>query len=121
MDLAVIGLGRVGSILLQQLEKFKTKGIHIVAVAEPGETPGKIFAKDKNINIKTLEEISSMGNKVDIIFECTGDDFVRKNLRSLLMAKNNLHTIIATETIASLICLMLTDKELPDFHKHKGY
>ena len=81
ITVAIVGLGRVGSILLQEMLKCKEKGINIVAVAEIDETPGKILARDKKIGIKSMEEISAMGDKVDLIFECTGKNDIRKNLQ----------------------------------------
>ena len=58
---------------------------------------------------------------IDIIFELTGSNSVRKELRHKLMHRKNFHTVVAPETMAVLICLMLTDKDLPDVHTHKGY
>jgi predicted dinucleotide-utilizing enzyme len=121
LSIAIIGLGRVGSLLLQQILRFRDKGLEIVAVSEPAETPGCILAKSQNIPNKPLEEVGLLGESVDIIFELTGKPELRQSLRNLLEAKKNHHTIVASETIASLICLMLTDKDLPDVHAHKGY
>ncbi|MBN2440913.1 MAG: hypothetical protein JXJ04_06195, partial [Spirochaetales bacterium] len=121
ISIAIIGLGRVGSILLQELLKYEQKGVEIAAVEEPAETPGKILAKSKGIKIMSMEEICLLGESVDIIFELTGSEEVRRSLRGILGAKKNQHTVIGSETIASLICLILTDKELPLFHEHTGY
>jgi predicted dinucleotide-utilizing enzyme len=121
LNIAIIGLGRVGSILLQQMLNSEEKGISIAAVAEIAETPGKLLAREKKIKIKSLDEIINMGKKIDIIFELTGQYEVRQELRHKLMDIKNYHTVIAPETIAILICLMFTDKDLPDVHAHKGY
>ena len=121
INVSIIGLGRVGSILLQQMVIFKDRGINIIAVAEIDETPGKIYARDQKIKICSLEEIVSFNDKIDIIFELTGNVEIRRQLRNLLREKNNNHTVIAPETVAILICLLLTDKTLPDVHEHKGY
>lgn len=121
INASIVGLGRVGSILLQQLYIKNERGINIVAVAEIQETPGKIFARDHNIKISSIEEIAEYGEKIDLIFELTGNSEVRRQMRNLLKEKNNNHTVIATETVAILICLMLSDKELPGVHEHIGY
>ncbi len=121
INIAIIGLGKVGSILLQQMLKYKEKGITISAVAEISETPGKILAKEHKIKIKTLNEIIDLGKKIDVIFELTGQYEVRQELRHKLMDNKNFHSVIAPETIAILICIMLTGKSMPDVHLHKGY
>ncbi len=121
INIAIIGLGRIGSVLLQQMLNYKDKGVTISAVAEISETPGKILAREHKIKIKNLDEIINLGKNVDIIFELTGQYEVRQELRHKLMDNKNFHSVIAPETIAFLICLMLTNKEMPDVHLHKGY
>ena len=121
ISVVIIGLGRVGSILLQELIKHQSKGIDIIAVSEPEETPGKILAKSKGIKNLPIEEICRLGEKVDIIFELTGSSEVRQSLRGQLESMKNRHTIIGPETMASLICMILSDKELPLVHEHTGY
>jgi predicted dinucleotide-utilizing enzyme len=121
ISVAIIGLGRVGSILFKEILRFRDKGLRIVAVAEPAETPGKILARMEGVEVKMMEEICLMDDSVDLIFELTGNAQVRQSLREILNARKNRHTVVATETIASMICLMLTDKELPSVHDHVGY
>lgn len=121
LSIAIIGLGRVGSLLLQQILRFRDRGLEISAVSEPAETPGCILAKSQGIPNIPMEEVGIMGESLDIIFELTGNPEIRGSLRNLLEARKNRHTIIATETFASLICMMTTDKELPDVHAHTGY
>lgn len=121
INIAIVGLGRVGSILLQQILNFEERGIKIVAVAEIAETPGKLLAREKKIKIDSLDAIINMGKQVDIIFELTGKYEVRQEVRHKLMDIKNYHTVIAPETIATLICMMFTDKKLPNVHAHKGY
>lgn len=121
INIAIIGLGRIGSILLQQMQLSKERGINILAVAELNETPGKIFAQANDIPINTMEGIAGLNEEVDIIFELTGNMDVRRELRNMLAVSKNRHTVIATETLAIMICSLLTDKELPDVHSHTGY
>ena len=122
INIAIIGLGRIGSVLLQQMLNYKDKGVTISAVAEISETPGKTPANEHKIKIKNLDEIINLGKNVDIIFELTGQYEVRQELRHKLMDNKNFHhSMIAPETIAVPICLMLTNKEIPDMHLHKGY
>jgi len=121
INIAIIGLGRIGSILLQQILRYQDMGVNIVAVAEIAETPGKILARKNKLNIIKTEEIVAMGEKVDIIFELTDNIEFRQQLRNMLKESKNYNTVIAVETIAVLICLMLTNKSMPNVHKHTGY
>jgi predicted dinucleotide-utilizing enzyme len=121
INIAIIGLGRVGSILLQQLNLNRKKGINILAVSELENTPGRIYANQQNIRIMSMEDIAKQKEKIDIIFELTGNQDVRKQLRNLMSQSNNNHTTIATEIMGTLICSLFSDKMLPDVHKHKGY
>ena len=80
INIAIIGLGRVGSILLKEFLNYTAKGVNIVAVSEIAETPGKILAREKKIKITSEEEIVAMGGKLDIIFELTGNTEFRHQL-----------------------------------------
>jgi hypothetical protein len=52
----------------------------------------------------------------------TGIPDVRKELREKLLASNNNHTVIASETIARLIWSLVGDSELPMIEGRKtGY
>jgi len=121
MNIAIVGLGRVGTQFTKKLMNFKAKGIHIIAVAEEGETEGKEIAMEKGVPLKSCDEITKMGDHIDIIFDLTGNAEVRKMLRNGLQQNKNLHTAIAPETFAYLLWSVLEDKPLPDVHAHKGY
>ena len=120
-NIAIIGLGRVGSAFLVAMLQ-KSSSINLVCVAENADTPGKAKAKESGIEIATLDGIVAMGDKIDIIFELTGIQGVRKELREKLMAENNNHTVIASESIARLISALIADSEIPVIDGHKtGY
>ena len=68
------------------------------------------------------DALITMGEKIDILFDLTGVPAVRRDLREKLMAADNRHTIIATETIAKLIwSLVASDVALPSVHGKTGY
>ncbi|MBY0430182.1 MAG: hypothetical protein K2Q10_03220 [Rhodospirillales bacterium] len=121
MNVAIVGLGRVGSEFLQEMLQHSHKGVKVMCVAEPGETPGKELARRKSVRILTVEEILGLGETIDIIFDLTGVVAVRKQLRQTLEATQNRHTVIAPETMAQIIWTLLTDRELPAVHGHMGY
>jgi len=111
--IAIIGLGRIGSAFLRNILKRSHHGVTLVAVAETGDTPGRQLAVDAGLPLKSLDEIVALGTGVDVLFDLTGIPAVRRELREKLMAKENHHTVIASETIARLIWALTTDDELP--------
>ncbi|MDD2775721.1 MAG: hypothetical protein PHI11_02820 [Gallionella sp.] len=121
-SVAIVGLGRVGSVFLEKLLGQSDKGIAIIAVAEKGETAGAALAKAHGIDNFTLDQLIAKSTNIDILFELTGSADVRQELRDKLMASGNHHTVIATEGIASLIWVLISDGEnLPDVHGKTGY
>jgi predicted dinucleotide-utilizing enzyme len=120
-NIAIIGLGRVGSAFLGAMLQ-KKQSINLVCVAERADTPAKAQAVANGVKVATLDEIVAMGDKIDIIFELTGMHDTRKELREKLLAVNNAHTVIASETIARLIGSIISDVKLPVIEGRKtGY
>lgn len=121
-SIAIVGLGRVGSVFLEELLRRPNKNIVVVAVAETGDTSGKASAKAHDIPVVDIDALIAQGDKIDILFDLTGVPAVRKELREKLMAAENRHTIIATESIAQLIwSLIAGDVALPSVHGKTGY
>lgn len=121
-NIAIVGLGRIGSAFMSEMLGRVVGRINIISVSEVSDTPGKAEAIKAGLKVATLDEIVAMGDKVDIIFDLTGIQGVRNELRSKLMGSNNNHTIIASETIARLIWSLISQKELPTIEGRKtGY
>lgn len=120
-NIAIIGLGRIGSAFLGAILQ-KKQSINLSCVAERMDTPAKTQAAAAGIKVATLEEIVAMGDAIDVIFDLTGIPDVRKELREKLLASNNNHSVIASETIARLIWSLISDTELPMIEGRKtGY
>jgi glyceraldehyde-3-phosphate dehydrogenase/erythrose-4-phosphate dehydrogenase len=120
-NIAIVGLGRIGAAFLGAMQQ-QMYGINIVCVSELADTPAKARAIAAGIKIASLDEIASMEDKIDIVFDLTGIVSVRKELREKLHASNNNHTIIASETIVRMIWSMISDKALPVIEgRKKGY
>lgn len=121
-SIAIVGLGRVGSVFLEELLRRPNKNITVLAVAEKGDTPGKAMATSNNIPVLDIDALIAKGEEIDILFDLSGSVAVRKELREKMMAANNRHTIIATESIAQLIwSLIASDTALPAVHDKSGY
>ena len=101
-NIAIVGLGRVGTVFLQRMLARREEGVNIVRVAQLSKT--------------------AEGSGVDIIVDLTGSPDVRQQLREKLAAAGNRHTVIAPESIARLMwTLMETGEELPEVHASGGY
>jgi homoserine dehydrogenase len=105
---ALLGLGEVGETFAEQfLEKIQESKIpvEIVAVAHRHlESPVALGFAQNNIPVyKDALDITEMGEKVDIIFDLSGNTWVRQNLRLKLLETKNHHTVIAPEVIARLL------------------
>jgi len=121
-SIAIVGLGRVGSVFLEKLLAASNKGIEIIAVAEMGPTAGAALAKAQGIENLTIQQMMKKSESIDILFDLTGLAEVRKELRESMVAAGNRHTVIATESIASFIWLLISDGEaLPNVHAKIGY
>jgi predicted dinucleotide-utilizing enzyme len=120
-NIAIIGLGRIGSAFLGAMLQ-KKQSINLVCVAEQADTPAKALAVANGIRIATLDEIAAMGDKIDIVFELTGVPAVRKELREKLLTTKNVHTVIASETVARLIGSLISETDMPEISGRKtGY
>jgi glyceraldehyde-3-phosphate dehydrogenase/erythrose-4-phosphate dehydrogenase len=121
-SVAIVGLGRVGSVFLEKLLAQTNKGIVIAAVAEKGATTGAALAKSRGIENLTIDQLVAKSKSIDILFDLTGLTEVRHELREKLKASGNQNTVIATESIASFIWALISEGEsLPDVHSKVGY
>lgn len=122
-SIAIVGLGRVGSVFLEGLLNHDADGITVVAVSEQGDTPGSKLAKSKGIPVVTIDDLIEHGESIDILFDLTGVMAVRKELRDKMASSNNRHTLIATEAVAQLIWSLIPHggEALPKVHAKVGY
>lgn len=112
--IAIIGLGRIGTAFLGNLLARSGRGVNVVGVAEMADTPGRQLAINAGLKLATLEEIVALGSGVDILFDLTGLPAVRREIRARLLAQDNHHTVVASETIARLICSLTASDDLPE-------
>lgn len=121
-NIAIIGLGRIGSAFLSEMLRKKGGGINLAYAAEIMNTAGKAQAIAAGIEIVSLDAIVALGDKIDVIFDLSGLPSVRSELRQKLTAANNRHTTIASETIARVIWALISDESLPVIEGRKtGY
>lgn len=120
-NIAIVGLGRVGSVFLARMLENRERGVNIVRVAQSSATEGLRLAEEAGVPCGTLDDIIAEGSAVDMIFELTGSGEVRQEMREKLSAANNRHTVIAPESVARLMWTLMGSDELPDVHRQAGY
>ena len=107
INIAVVGLGQVGSYLLNELNKKKKdielktgKKINVVAVSARNINKKRQFKIDKKIFFKNPLEIFNK-KKVDILFEAIGqsDGISKKIVETAL--KNKIHVITPNKALIS--------------------
>lgn len=125
IKVALLGLGEVGEKFAEHfLEKIQEEhvNVEIVAVAHRNpESPVAMgFAHSKVPVFQDAMEVVSLGARVDIIFDLTGNPDLRRKLRAELQASHNQHTVIAPEVVAHLLWNFFGEGELPNSGK-TGY
>lgn len=124
INIALAGLGRVGSTFLEKLLEFHGKGISVAATAEPSpDAPGVEIARSKNVPVFIdSNSLVEMGSKIDIIFDLTGNAASKRELRMSMVKSNNGHTVILPEIVAFFVWSLISEgKELPNLRDLKGY
>ena len=111
IHVGIVGLGRVGSTFLEKLLASESKGIVIVGVVESNpDSPGAKLAQDKGITVlENSDKLVAMGDKIDVIFELTGNVEAKKGLRGAMVKTSNSHTVIAPEIMAFLIWDLISE------------
>lgn len=119
VKVALLGLGDVGEKFAEHfLAKIQEEhvNVQIVAVAHRNQaSPVAMGFRHSQVPVfEDAMEVVSLGAKVDIIFDLTGDPELRKNLRIALQESHNQHTVIAPEVVAQLLWSFFGEGDLPN-------
>jgi homoserine dehydrogenase len=118
VKVALLGLGEVGENFAEHfLEKIQEDHVkvEIVTVAHHDlESPIALgFIQSGVAACENALDVVTLGAKVDIIFDLTGNPDLRKQLRAALQESHNQHTVIAPEVVAHLLWNFFGESELP--------
>ena len=113
INVAIAGLGRVGSQFLDALLSVSTDAVKVIAVAEPREDLESVKkAKERGIayykDVRNM--LRSLEDAIDVLFDLTGDAIVKTELYEILSQTANKKTIIVPEPVAFLIWSLLNPK-----------
>ena len=122
---ALLGLGEVGErfaeYFLEKIQEDRAR-VEIVAVAHRNlDSPVAMGFRHSRVPVfEDAMEVVSLGPRVDVIFDLTGDPDVRRRLREALQVSHNRHTVIAPEVVAHLLWNFFGEGELP-YSARTGY
>ncbi len=111
INVAIAGLGRVGSQFLDALLSVSTDKVKVIAVAEPREDLESVKkAKEKGIAYykDARNMLISLEDSIDVLFDLTGDAVVKTELYEVISQTANKKTIIVPEPVAFLIWSLLS-------------
>ena len=118
INIGLIGAGRTGTPLLQEMIKYSY--INIIGVADlNASAEGMKVAADNGIFVTTNPvDLISKGDEIDILVEVSGDPTIKKVIKDYLQNTNNKKTIIMHDMIARLFISMTTRQTslIPSLH-----
>ncbi len=118
ISVAIIGGGRTGTPLLKELLKYAY--VEIVGVADlDSNAEGIKLAAAKGIFTTTDPmELVMKGGGIDILVEVSGDNKLKKSIKSEFERSGNTRTIIMHDLIARLFISVCTQQQqlIPSLH-----
>ena len=119
-NIAIIGLGRVGTAFLKKALTSDCE-MSVKAVCEMCDTPGRKLAVEDSIPVMDLNDIVELGVDIDVIFDLTGDKNVSRILQEKLLQLGNTYTEVAPARVTRLVWTLIAgDEYLPDLGKSKS-
>ena len=113
INVAIAGLGRVGSQFLDALLSVNTDVVKVIAVAEPREDLESVKkAKERGIAYykDARDMLRSLEDNIDVLFDLTEDAIVKTEPYEILSQTANKKTIIVPKPVAFLIWSLLNSK-----------
>jgi dihydrodipicolinate reductase len=107
-NIAIVGLGKGGTTLLNAIQRRKNS-VTLACAVETMETPGKAQAAASGVKVATMDELIAMAKDIDVIFDMTGNPSVVKELRHKLTSSFNAHSVVASDAIAELVWALIVE------------
>ena len=122
---ALVGLGEAGEVFAGHLQKARERGVPVEIVAVAHATSGTPLAAEfssRGVSVFTdARQLATLGENVDIIFDLSGDRAMRQQLRLALLQRQNMHTVIVSETVARLLWYSFGETREPPLDARAGY
>ncbi len=102
ITVAIIGAGRTGSMLLNELLKYPYVSVVGIADVKRG-APGMMLAAEKGVHCTTDPmALVDRGDDIDILIVVCGDAGLKRTIKEHFVAQGNKRTVIMHDTIARL-------------------
>jgi len=108
-NVAIVGLGFHGELLLRRLVGCDNIGINIACAVEPEDGQGRRQANVYGIALVGLEDLICFGSDIDVIFDLRSDIGSQARLRRAITARGNYHTQVFSEKAVELANVLLAD------------
>ena len=110
INVALIGAGRTGTPLLEELLKYSY--INIVGIADLNpRSEGIRVAREKGIHTTSNPfSLFNKGEEIDILIEVTGDIAMQEKIKAFLEESRNTKTIVMHDLIARLFISVCTQQ-----------
>ena len=110
ISIALIGGGRTGTPLLQEMLKYPY--IHLAGVADlnPAAEGIKIAAEKGIFTTSDPMSLVKKGEEIDILIEVSGDSALKKAIKTAFKKSGNTKTIIMHDLIARLFISICTQQ-----------
>jgi len=109
INVAIIGVGSVGTNILKKLVKYNGDGITVICVVETNhEAPGVEYAKSRGIKVfESSNSIIELGDKIDVVFDFTANLEARSDFVMAMAKSRNSHTAIIPPMVAHFVWNLL--------------
>lgn len=122
-NIAIIGSTSACANFVSAMLALRAKGVNVLGLcADDAKAFSEVF--DNDVRRINLNELIALGEKLDIVFDLSGDDKIRSELRRSLFQSNNRHTVIAPQSFAQLMCALIDcgdDSSAPISRSAVGY
>ena len=118
ISVALIGGGRSGTPLLKELLKYSYIEIIGVADLNPAAEGIKLAAEKGIFTTSDPMELVNKGESIDILVEVSGDNTLKKSIKSAFEKSGNKRTIIMHDLLARLFISVCTQQQslIPSLH-----
>jgi len=113
VNIAIIGLGRVGTFMLKQFLASPDLGLHVAYAVEPTDSEGSRLAHEHGIPLASVDDLIHAGIDIDFIFNLTGDEDLQREIKARLTELGNEHTELVSRHVLQILWSVMSEKRIP--------
>lgn len=120
VTIALIGAGRAGTALLNELLKIGYVRILGIADADP-KADGILLAREAGVPVfSDPMQLVQKNEEIDILIEASGDALIKQDIKEYFETVGNRKTVILHNIVSRLLISLAAGRPdlAPDFHPH---